>query len=102
MSQILYATDFSQASLAAWPAARELTRVLGAELVVLHVVPPLTAPPEGYFAADIFSRYWEAARDEAEVRIAKLVTEAQRENLKVRSRVDKGRAADKAADSRFR
>lgn len=94
MNQVLYATDFSPASLAAWPAARELTRVLGAELVVLHAVPPLTGPPEGYFAADIFSRYWEGAREEAEAQIAKLVAEAQRENLKVRSRVDKGRAAD--------
>ncbi len=94
MNQILYATDFSAASLAAWPAARELTRVFGAELVVLHVVPPLTAPPEGYFAADIFSRYWEGAREEAEAQIAKLAAEARLENLKVRSRVDKGRAAD--------
>jgi len=94
IARILYATDFSAASLAAWPCATELARVCRAELVILHVVPPLTAPPEGFFSADVFTRYWEGARDEAEAEISKLVAQAELENLKVRSRVDKGRAAE--------
>ena len=94
IARILYATDFSAASLAAWPCATELARVCRAELVILHVVPPLTAPPEGFFSADVFTRYWETARDEAEAEISKLVAQAELETLKVRSRVDKGRAAE--------
>lgn len=94
VGRLLYATDFSPASLAAWPAARGLAKVFRAELVVLHVVPPLEAPPGDFYAPDIFTRYWEEARDEAEAEIAKLVREAQGEGLKARSRVDKGRAAD--------
>ncbi|MBI4591540.1 MAG: universal stress protein [Candidatus Rokubacteria bacterium] len=94
IGRILYATDFSPASLAAWPYALELARVFKAELVILHVVPPLTAPPEGFFTRDVFSRYWEAAREEAEGELSKLLTQAEREDIKVRSRVDKGRPAD--------
>jgi nucleotide-binding universal stress UspA family protein len=94
ITRILYATDFSPASLAAWASARELARVFKAELVVLHVVPPLTAPPEGFLSADVFSRYWEGARDAAEAKISKLVAQAEIGDLKIRSRVDKGRAAD--------
>lgn len=77
INRVLYATDFSPASLAAWPAARELTRVFGAELVILHVAPPFTGP-----------------LDLGEAEISKLAAVARLENLKVRSRVDKGRAAD--------
>ena len=99
IARILYATDFSPASLAAWPPARELARVLGAELVILHVVPPLTAPPEGYFASDVFSRSWESARDEAESEMRKLVAQATLDDLKVSSRVDKGRPADQILEA---
>lgn len=94
ISRILYATDFSLPALAAWPHAQRLARVFRAELVVLHVVPPLTAPTEGYFSADVFSRYWEGARDEAEAEISRLVSQTQLEDLTVRSRVDRGRAAE--------
>ena len=94
IARVLYATDFSAASLAAWSCAAGIAKVCQAELVILHVVPPLTAPPEGFFSAEVFSRYWEAARDEAEAEIGKLVAHAELGSLKVRSRVDKGRAAE--------
>lgn len=94
IARVLYVTDFSAASLAAWSCAAGIAKVCEAELVILHVVPPLTAPPEGFFSAEVFSRYWEAARDEAEAEIGKLVAHAELGNLKVRSRIDKGRAAE--------
>lgn len=94
IGRILYATDFSPASLTAWPPALALARAFKAELVVLHVVPPLTVPPEGYLMADVFSRYWETARDAAEAEFSRLVAQAELEDVKVRSRVDKGRATD--------
>lgn len=94
VGRILYATDFSAASLAAWPCATEMAKIYQAGLVILHVVPPLTAPPEGFYPTEVFSRYWETARDEAEAEISKLVARAELETLKARSRVDKGRAAE--------
>jgi len=94
VSRILYATDLSTASLAAWPCAKEIARVFSAELIILHVVPPLAAPPGDFYSVDVFSRYWEAARDAAGAEISNLVAQAEGESLKVRTRVDKGRAAD--------
>ena len=55
VSRILYATDFSEASLAAWPCARELARVVRAELIILHVVPPFAAPPGEFDSVDVFN-----------------------------------------------
>lgn len=42
--QILFPTDFSEASAVAGRAAADLARQLGARLHVLHVVPPVTDP----------------------------------------------------------
>jgi nucleotide-binding universal stress UspA family protein len=40
IQRIVYATDFSPASLAAFHHAVSLTRIAGAELTILHVLPP--------------------------------------------------------------
>ena len=42
--QVLFPTDFSEASAVAGRAAADLARQLGARLHVLHVVPPVTDP----------------------------------------------------------
>ena len=94
ISRILYATDFSPASLAAWAYAKELSKVVHAELLILHVVPPLAALSEGFVSSEIFPRYWETARNDAEAELAKLIAEGEREALKARSRVEAGRPAD--------
>lgn len=47
LKEILFPTDFSAASEAAGPVARELALVSGARLHVLHVVSPVTDPAQG-------------------------------------------------------
>jgi nucleotide-binding universal stress UspA family protein len=46
ISQILAATDFSEASVAAAKLAADLARALSAKLTLTHVVEPLAAPPQ--------------------------------------------------------
>jgi len=90
VTRILFATDLSEAALAAWPTARNLATAFEAELILQHVVPPFTV--QGDFPAEIFSRYWEEARAEAGRELGKLVDAAPW--LKTRVRLDEGRAAD--------
>jgi nucleotide-binding universal stress UspA family protein len=47
--QILCATDLSPASEPAWEEAQFLALILGAELLLLHVLPPPPVPFEGSF-----------------------------------------------------
>jgi nucleotide-binding universal stress UspA family protein len=91
LRRILFASDLSAAARAAWAAARSLGAAFHAELVLYHAIPPLTLrdlPPE------IFSRYTEAARAEAEQELGKLSAEAEGEGLKAAIRIDMGRPAD--------
>ncbi|MGA3213196.1 MAG: universal stress protein [Terriglobales bacterium] len=55
LSRILFATDFGPASTRALPYAVSLAEEYGAQLVLLHVVPPMPVPvlpSEAYFPAD--------------------------------------------------
>jgi len=90
VSRILFATDFSEAALAAWPTARSMAVALEAELIVQHVVPPLTVA--GELPVDVLSRYREEARAEAERDLAGLLADAA--GVKARTRLDGGRAAE--------
>ena len=90
VDRILFATDFSEAALAAWPTARSVAAALEAELIVQHVIAPLRV--QGDFPPDIYSRYHEEARVEAERELAGLLAEAA--GVKVRTRLDGGRAAE--------
>jgi len=89
-TRILFTTDFSDAAMAAWPTARNIAAAFEAELILQHVVPPLTV--QGDFPSEIFSRYWEEARADAEREMGRLIDEAS--GLKARIRVDEGRPAD--------
>jgi nucleotide-binding universal stress UspA family protein len=89
VDRILFATDFSDAALVAWPTARSLATAFEAELILEHVIPPLTV--QGDLPPEVFSRYWEGARAEAERELAGFRAEVP--GLKVRIRLDEGRAA---------
>lgn len=52
--RILCATDLSPASEPAWDEAGLLARLLGAEVVLLHVVSPMPIPLQGYFPPPLY------------------------------------------------
>jgi nucleotide-binding universal stress UspA family protein len=74
---ILFATDFGPASRKALPYAVSLAQESGAKLVLLHMVPPVTAMQAGYIPAvfveeDAFQ--WQAtAREESEKKLKELI-----------------------------
>jgi nucleotide-binding universal stress UspA family protein len=92
VDHLLFATDFSEAARAAWPTARSLAAAFGAELILEHVIPPLGV--QGDLPSEVFLRYWEGARAQAGLELAKLGAEAEGEGVRVRARVEAGRAAD--------
>jgi nucleotide-binding universal stress UspA family protein len=55
IKRILWPTDFSEPSYAALKTAEELAQHFSAELVVLHVVPPIPTIPAGASLEGIFS-----------------------------------------------
>jgi nucleotide-binding universal stress UspA family protein len=63
---ILFPTDFSEPSLAAFPMACSLARDLGARLVILYVVPPPLGHDELEARRDpdtYFKGFWKLLRD---------------------------------------
>ncbi len=69
LRNVLYATDFSDAALAAMPYAKEIAKRYGAQLAVLHVRPPVVnpaTPPETWASAE------EAAGIQDEIRSKEL------------------------------
>jgi nucleotide-binding universal stress UspA family protein len=76
--RITYATDFSPASLAAFPHALELARITGAELTVLHVLPsPVTLFIEGgYVPQEIWDQMDASQRAQAAQEMDRLVKQA--------------------------
>ena len=61
LTQILVATDFSEASAAATEYGRALARTFGASLHLLHVVDD---PYRSAYAAEVFLPNLEALRDD--------------------------------------
>jgi nucleotide-binding universal stress UspA family protein len=55
IKKILWPTDFSKSSYGALKAAEELAQNFAAELVVLHVVPPIPVMPTGGSLEGVFS-----------------------------------------------
>jgi nucleotide-binding universal stress UspA family protein len=91
--QILCATDLSPASEAAWEEAQLLARVLGAELLLLHVIPPLPIPLEGYFPPSLYQELTEGAEREAHAGLGAWVAKLADPSVKLRSRVTAGPVA---------
>jgi nucleotide-binding universal stress UspA family protein len=96
--QILCATDFSPASEPAWDEAQVLARALGAELLLLHVVPPVLVPMEGYFPPRMYQELVEGAEREAKARLDTMLAKLGDPAIKARSRVVEGSAALKILD----
>lgn len=68
LSQVLFATDFSEASLRALPYALSLAEENNAELTLMHVLQQLEPMPLAYskeLLADYCTRLWEMVPDDA-------------------------------------
>jgi nucleotide-binding universal stress UspA family protein len=76
--RITYATDFSPASLAAFPHALRLARVTGAELMILHVLPSALSPfiDGGYVPQEIWDQIDAGMRAQAGAQMDRLVKQA--------------------------
>jgi nucleotide-binding universal stress UspA family protein len=76
--RITYASDFSAASLAAFPHALRLARLTGAELSILYVLPPPRAPflDGGYITQEIWDQIDAAQRVQAAEETDRLVRQA--------------------------
>jgi nucleotide-binding universal stress UspA family protein len=93
--RILCATDLSQASEPAWDEAQRLARLFGAELVLLHVVPPLPIPLEGYFPPQMYQELAEGASREARAALEGLLARRADPGVKAWARVEEGGAAQR-------
>lgn len=85
--RIMYATDFSRASRAAFAKALEITRSNHAELVVVHVftlVPPF-AVEGAYVSPKIWGAIEASARAGAQKQLDVLVARAKRAGVRARS-----------------
>jgi len=72
--RIMYATDFSPASLVALPRALDLARLTGAELTIVHV---LTAPRALYIEGGyVPQEIWDRSRADAERELDRLIARA--------------------------
>ncbi len=93
--RILCATDLSQASEPAWDEAQRLARLFGAELALLHVVPPLPIPLEGYFPPQMYQELAEGASREARTALEGLLARRADPGVKAWARVEEGGAAQR-------
>jgi nucleotide-binding universal stress UspA family protein len=103
--RILYATDFSKASTRALDEAVSLAKQNHAELLVLHVIEPVGqyAAGEDFDGAALYMKMEEAAKQDAERSMQKLMRKLQQARVKAKSLLLKGRAYDrilKAAKNR--
>ena len=94
--RILYATDFSSISEPAWDSAKQFARLFGAEVVLLHVVPPPPVlPTEGYFPPELYDELIQSARREAEAGFDRLLASVAGSGINVRIHLEDGPPAQR-------
>jgi len=105
IKKILYATDYSRASARALDEAVNLAKQHDAELLVLHVIEPVTTyvTGEDFGSAGLYMKLEDATKREAESSMQKLMDKLQKSKVKAKSLLLKGTPHDqivKAARSR--
>ena len=104
--RILYATDFSKASARALDEAIRLAKQNHAELLVVHVIEPAGqyAAGEDFAGAELYMKMEEAAEQDAQRSMQKLMRKLKQARVDAKSLLLKGLAAHeqivKAAKSR--
>jgi nucleotide-binding universal stress UspA family protein len=96
--RILCASDLSPASEPAWLMAQRLGRLFGAEVLLLHVIPPVPIPIEGYFPPGMYQELVTGAWREAEAGLATVVAGVTGPPLKARGRIAEGSPAARIVD----
>jgi nucleotide-binding universal stress UspA family protein len=96
--RILCATDLSPASEPAWDEALLLARLLGAEVVLLHVVSPMPIPLEGYLPPPLYVELVEGAQREAQASLDARLAHSSGPGVKARGRVAEGTPAQQIVD----
>jgi nucleotide-binding universal stress UspA family protein len=96
--RLLCATDLSPASQPAWDEARLLARLLGAEVMLLHVVSPMPLQLEGYFPPPLYLELVEGARRKARADLDAQLARAGGPGVKARGRVADGIPAERIVD----
>ena len=105
IKRILYATDYSKASARALDQAVQLAKQNAAELLVVHVLEPVTPYVTGddYGSTELYLRLEETTKKEAQSSMHKLMQKLQKLKVKAKSLLLKGSTHDqiiKAAKSR--
>jgi nucleotide-binding universal stress UspA family protein len=95
IQRILYATDLSSVSEPAWREAKQLGRLFNAEILLVHVVPFVVLPTEGYFPPQLYDELVKSARREAESGSDRLLGSVAASGLKVRIRLEDGAPAQR-------
>jgi nucleotide-binding universal stress UspA family protein len=91
--RIVCATDLSPASEAAWQEAQLLAGLLKAEILLLHIVPTLPLPTEGYLPPDLYQEVIEAGHRDAREALDRMVASAGDPTLGVTLHLEQGAAA---------
>ena len=95
IKRILYATDLSPISEPAWQEARQFGRLFDAEILLVHVVPLVMLPLEGYFPPQMYDELVQGARREAEAAFDRLLGSVVGSGLKIRIRLEDGAPAER-------
>lgn len=84
---IVHPTDFSRASTAAFKRAVEMAKDNRAQLLLVHVLAPVVATmmPDGYIPPKLYEDMEAAARATAQKHLRKLVDQAKRSGVRVKT-----------------
>lgn len=91
--RVLCATDLSPASRRAWDEARRLAALCGAEVTLLHVVPPAPLPPGAYLPPGLAQQLVDEGLRDARARLDEWLAEAPDPAPRVGVRLEQGGAA---------
>ncbi|HEU4342327.1 MAG TPA: universal stress protein [Candidatus Binatia bacterium] len=99
--RILYATDYSKASEPALQEAVDLAKQNNAELLVVHVIEPVTpyVAGEDYGGAELYIRLEESTKRDAQTSMRKLMQRLSRLKVKAKSLLLKGNAHEQIVKS---
>jgi universal stress protein A len=99
--KILYATDYSRASARALDEAVRLARQNDAELLVVHVIEPVTpyVTGEDFGSAELYMKLEETTKKEAEFSMNKLLDKLQKSKVKAKGLLLKGTPHDQIVNT---